>query len=165
MLHVKWTKWVRLYGFSNLGNCCRVFRPANPCANDEKSTFYIMCTRCSCKTHEEKSLLVSDWKWLPKAGWHSKAGWCFLSISTMLRMRRSKYTTNYWVFYLKIACFGGLVYQCFWVVNWPFVNWTTQWRDPKISGIQMFPVFECQVFTSPLYGKYISFLLMSSGIK
>ena len=36
-----------------------------------KCTFFIMCTRGSCKMHEEKwSLLVSDWERLPKAGWH-----------------------------------------------------------------------------------------------
>ena len=29
------------------------------------------------KKNEEKSLLVSDWEWLPKAGWHPKAGCSF----------------------------------------------------------------------------------------
>ena len=51
----------------NKKSCC-VFRPGNACAsmhlhgrkrsktleNDEKSTFSIMCTRGSCKAHEEK---------------------------------------------------------------------------------------------------------------
>ena len=32
-----------------------------------KSNFFIMHMRGSCKAHEEKSLLVSDWEWLPKA--------------------------------------------------------------------------------------------------
>ena len=39
--------------------CC-MFWPANACAieNDEKSTFFIMCTRGSCETREEKHTSV-----------------------------------------------------------------------------------------------------------
>ena len=29
------------------------------------------------KKNKEKSLLVSDWEWLPKAGWHPKSGFSF----------------------------------------------------------------------------------------
>ena len=73
--------------------CC-VVQPANACLpmrlhgqkqqktleNDEKSTFFIMRMRGTQEANEEKrkkSLLVSDWEWLPKAGWHLKAGCSF----------------------------------------------------------------------------------------
>ena len=63
--------------------------------------------RRKMKKNEENSLLVSDWEWLLKAGWHLKAGCsfgifiiflCFWSFSTMRThaqacIRWSKYTT------------------------------------------------------------------------
>ena len=76
--------------------CC-VFWPANACLrmclhvrmveNDEKQwkmmkkVPFPFCTWEAhlrrMKKNEEKSLLVSDWEWLPKAGWHQKAGCSF----------------------------------------------------------------------------------------
>ena len=73
---------------STMTGCC-VFQPAEACLhmhwhgrkwsktfeNNEKSTFFIM--HMLTKKNEKKSLLVSDWEWLPKAGWNLKAGCSF----------------------------------------------------------------------------------------
>ena len=88
--------------------CC-VFWPANACGVRMvknigkwwKSTFSIKHTRshvrCT-KKNKEKRLLVSDWEWLPKAGWHHFQMF-FLSFPTVQMhvkacVRWSKYTTH-----------------------------------------------------------------------
>ena len=69
-------------------SCC-VFRPATACpfawSKTMKNTSklwknYLFHVR-RMKKNEEKSLLVSDWEWLPKAGWHLKAGCSFGCLS------------------------------------------------------------------------------------
>ena len=46
-----------------------------------KKVLFSSCTQEAhvrlTKKNEEKSLLVSDWEWLPKAGWHPNAGCSF----------------------------------------------------------------------------------------
>ena len=42
----------------------------------------------------EKSLLVSNWEWLPKASWHPKAG-CSLGI--LLFQKNSKWASTFWL--------------------------------------------------------------------
>ena len=56
--------------------CC-VFRPAWKKFENHEKVNFLTCVqevhlRC-VNENEEKSLLVSDWEWLPKAGWHPKA--------------------------------------------------------------------------------------------
>ena len=48
----------------------------NHCKMSEKVLFHHAYERLTNKI-EEKSLLVSDWEWLLKAGWHLKAGCSF----------------------------------------------------------------------------------------
>ena len=48
--------------------CVRMVKNDKKAFENEEKVPFLSCARGSCKTHEEKSLLVSDWEWLPKAG-------------------------------------------------------------------------------------------------
>ena len=104
------------------GKCC-VFCPVNSCLGMHshvqnrlkkhkkimKSTFLIMHTIGSRKAHienEEKSLLVSDWEWLLKAGWHLKTS-CLFGILSWAFNEPLVHMIKFF------SCFLN-VFHCFW---------------------------------------------------